>query len=170
MRQTTIGWELLFQWNDGSKKWIDLKLPKESNPVQVVDYAVSCDIDDEPAFGWWGPYTLRNRDVIIAGINSRVKQTTHKYGIKVPKYINEAIDIDIKNRNTYWTDAINLEISNIGVELEVLGVGVRAPPGWIKASGRIICDVKTEFALKAIWVKDGHRTPDLLTSSYSGVL
>ena len=30
--------------------------------------------------------------------------------------------------------------------------------------------MKIEFALKAIWVKDSHWTPDLLTSSYTGVL
>ena len=59
LRQKTIGWKLLVQWDDGCKEWIDLKLLKESNPVQVAEYAVSHDINDEPAFGWWVPYTLR---------------------------------------------------------------------------------------------------------------
>ena len=65
-------------------------------------------------------------------------------------YINETMDIDLKNINTYWADDINLEMSNVGVSFEVLGVGVRAPPGCIKFSGHIICDVKIDFALKAI--------------------
>ena len=50
LRQTTIGWNLLVRWNDGSKQWIDLKLLKESDPVHVAEYAVSRDINDEPAF------------------------------------------------------------------------------------------------------------------------
>ena len=76
--------------------------------------------------------------MIIAGINSRVKQTTHKYGIEFPKYINEAMSIYHKNRNSHWTDAINLQMSNVGLEFEVLGAGVRALPGLRKAFGHII--------------------------------
>ena len=73
--------------------------------------------------------------MIIADFNSRVKQTKKKYGIEVPMYINETMDIDRKNSNTYWADDINLEMSNFGVSFEVLGAGVRAPPGWIKFLG-----------------------------------
>ena len=67
--------------------------------------------------------------MIIADINSRVKKTTHKYGIEFSKSINEAMAIDRKNGNTYWTDAMNLEISNVGVAFKVLGAGVCALPG-----------------------------------------
>ena len=31
-------------------------------------------------------------------------------------------------------------------------------------------DVKTDFTIKEIWVKEGHRIPDPKTSSYSGVV
>ena len=40
-KKTTIGWQLLAQFKDGSKQWISLKDFKESNPVEVVDYAVA---------------------------------------------------------------------------------------------------------------------------------
>ena len=94
LRQTTICWKLLLQWNDGSKQCIELKLLKESHPVQIAEYEVSRDIDDEPAFRWWVLYNLRSIYLIIDAINSRVKQTPHKYEIEVPKFINEAIAID----------------------------------------------------------------------------
>ena len=58
--------------------------------------------------------------MIISDINSIVKQTTHKYGIEVPKYINDAMYIDHKNNNTYWTESIKLEMYNVGVSFEVL--------------------------------------------------
>jgi hypothetical protein len=61
MRQTTVGWKLLVQWNDGSHQWIALKILKESNPVQVAEYAVARGIGNKPAFAWWIPYTLRKR-------------------------------------------------------------------------------------------------------------
>ena len=61
-------------------------------------------------------------------------------------------------------------MSNVGVAFEVLGSGVRDPPGWRKASGNIIFDVNMEFTRIYIWAKNGHRTPDPLSSSYDGVV
>ena len=43
-RETTIGWELLVQWRDGSTNWVSLKDLKESYPEQTAEYAV-CDKD-----------------------------------------------------------------------------------------------------------------------------
>ncbi len=50
LRQTTVGWKLLVQWSDDSHQWIDLKILKESNPVQVTEYAKSRGIEGKPAF------------------------------------------------------------------------------------------------------------------------
>ena len=58
MRQTTVGWLFLIQWGDESKQWVDLKVLKESNPVQVREYAIACGIENEPAFAWWVPYVM----------------------------------------------------------------------------------------------------------------
>jgi hypothetical protein len=41
MRNTTVGWSFLVQWGDGSRQWIDLKVLKESNPVQVGEYVIA---------------------------------------------------------------------------------------------------------------------------------
>ena len=49
-RETTIGWELLAQWKDGSTNWISLKDLKEYYLVQTVEYAVAAKIAMEPAF------------------------------------------------------------------------------------------------------------------------
>jgi hypothetical protein len=38
-------------------------------------------LDDEPAFAWWVPYTLRRRDIILSKVKARVRKTTHEYGI-----------------------------------------------------------------------------------------
>jgi hypothetical protein len=72
MCQTTIGWKLLVQWNSGLHQWIALKILKESNPVQVTEYAIARDIADKPAFVWWVPYTLHMLDVIILAVKSRL--------------------------------------------------------------------------------------------------
>jgi hypothetical protein len=76
---------------------------RESNPVEVAEFAKSRGIDDEAAFCWWTPYTFRKRDRIISGaINSRVRKTTHKYGIEVPNTsVAHAHKIDNANGNTF---------------------------------------------------------------------
>ena len=69
--ETTIGWELLVQWKDGSTNWIALKDLKESYPVQVTEYSVGASILMEPAFAWWVPYTLKKRNRIVAKVKSK---------------------------------------------------------------------------------------------------
>jgi hypothetical protein len=55
LKETTVGWSFLIRWGDGSKQWVDLKVLKESNPVQVGEYVISRGIQNEPAFAWWVP-------------------------------------------------------------------------------------------------------------------
>ncbi len=61
-------------------------------------------------------------------------------------------------------------MGNICVAFEVLGPGVRAPPGWHKASGHLVYNMIMDFTTKAHWVKDGHKTPNSTTSSFAGVV
>ena len=69
--ETTIGWELLAQWKDGSTNWISLNDLKESYPVQTAEYAVVAKIAMEPAFAWWVPHTLKKRNRIISKVKSK---------------------------------------------------------------------------------------------------
>lgn len=50
--RTTKGWELYVTWKDGSGDWISLKDLKNCYPLEVVDYAMAKEIQDEPAFAW----------------------------------------------------------------------------------------------------------------------
>ena len=171
LRKTTVGWSLLVRWKDQSESWVPLKDMKESHPVEVAEFAKARGIHEEPAFAWWVPYTLRKRDVIIAAIKTRIRKTTHKYGIEIPTTIEHAYRIDAANGDTFWRDAIKLEMVNVGIAFEVLEEGVAAPPGWHKVTGHIIFDVKMDFTRKARWVLDGHKTPDPIgISTYAGVV
>jgi hypothetical protein len=61
---TTRCWYFNVQWKDDSQQLIPLKDLKESNPVQIAEYAQRNELVDEPAFAWWVPNTLRKRDRI----------------------------------------------------------------------------------------------------------
>ena len=75
-----------------------------------------------------------------------------------------------RNGNTFWRDAINKEMTNVGVAFEVLEDGRHPPPGWALVTGHLIFDVKIDFTRKARWVLDGHKTDDVSYSTYAGVV
>ena len=170
LRKSTVGWKLLVKWKDETESWVHLKDMKESHPVEVAEFARARGIADEPAFCWWVPYTLRKRDVILSAVKSRIRKTTHKYGIEMPISIEHAHRIDEANGNTFWRDAIGKEMTNVGIAFEVLEGGKSAPPGWHKVTGHLIFDVKMDFTRKARWVLDGHKTADPIGSTYAGVV
>ena len=171
MRHTTSGWHLLVQWKNGEEEWMPLKLLKESYPVETATFAVARGIQDEPAFKWWVPYTLRRRDRIIASVNSRVSKVSHKYGVELPRSVQHAKELDEKNGNTLWNDAINKEMGNLKVAFDIIHEpGRKPPPTYTKTSGHMVFDVRMTLERKARWVKDGHKTPEPEWSTYAGVV
>jgi hypothetical protein len=50
---TTAGWKIYVEFMDGTTAWLPLKDVKESNPIELAEYAILNRIDDEPAFKWW---------------------------------------------------------------------------------------------------------------------
>ncbi len=98
---TTRGWKLLVSWKDGSTDWIPLKDLKESNPVEVAEYAVANKIAEEPAFAWWVRDVLRCRDRVIKKVKStKYWLRSHKYGAELPKTVAEALAIDRRTGTT----------------------------------------------------------------------
>ena len=49
----TDDWKLLCEWKDGSTERIALKEIKDSYPLEIAEYAVANQIQEEPAFKWW---------------------------------------------------------------------------------------------------------------------
>ena len=152
LRKTTKGWELLIKWKDKSESWIKLADMKESQPVEVAEYARARGIDKEPAFEWWVPHTLKKRQVILSALKKRIRKTTHKYGIVIPTCVEHAFELDRKNGNNLWKDALEMEMYNIAVAFEILEDGKTAPAGYTKVSGHLIWSVKMDFTRKARWV------------------
>ena len=171
MRHTTCGWKMLVRWKDNSETWMPLKDMKESYPIETAEFAKARGIDDEPAFAWWVPYTLRKRDVIVSQVKARcTRRITHKYGVELPKSIKHSELLDRNSKSSLWSDALTKEMFNVGVAFEILEDSQNIPVGWNKATGHLIWDVKIDGTRKARWVLDGHRTQDPEHSTYAGVV
>ena len=172
-RETTKGWEILVQWKDGSTTWEALKDMKECYPVQVAEYAVLKQISKEPAFAWWVPHTLKKKQRIVSKVKSKYWQRTHKFGIRIPKSVEEARRLDQANGNTLWWDAICKEMKNVRIAFEEWkGNPSELPPGYQQIKCHIVFDVKMgeNFRRKARMVAGGHVTETPATLTYSSVV
>ena len=167
---TTKGWELYVKWKDQSTSWVRLKELKESNPVELAEYAVANNIQSEPAFKWWVTYTLRKREAIISKVNSRFKKSNIKFGIQIPSTVEEALELDRRNGNDYWEKAIKKEMDSVEVACRFNGVGEKAPPGYKKITCHLIFDVKFDLTRKARYVAGGHLTDPPTHMTYATVV
>ena len=172
-RETTQGWQLLCEWKDGSSNWVVLKDARQSYPVLVAEYAIANRIDDEPAFAWWVPGVIKKRDRIIAKVKSKYWQRSHKYGIKIPKTVQEALTIDRENGNTLWWDAICQETRNIRPAFEKWEQKEgELPPAYQKIKCHFLFDIKMgeNFWRKARLVANGNETITPASLTYSSVV
>ena len=102
-------------------------------------------------------------------MKARIKTISIKFGIVVPRSKKHTRELDKENDNTFWEDAMILEMGAILPALDLTDDNV-PPPGYTRSSGHLVFDVKMDFTRKARWVKDGHLTPDPDTSNYAGVV
>ena len=170
-QMTTQGWKMCVQWKDGTTSWAPLKDLKESNPVQVAEYAVANGIAEEPAFAWWVPYTLKKKLQIIAKVKTRYFLRSHKFGIELPKSVQDALNIDRETNTTYWQDAIALEIKNVDVAFQDLEENEKVPIGYQQIKCHMIFDVKVgSLQRKARYVAGGHMTEAPAAVTYASVV
>jgi hypothetical protein len=168
-KQTTRGWKLLVNWKDGSTSWVPLKDMKESYPVQVAEYAVVNKILEEPAFAWWARHVLRKRDQISHKVKSRYWSRTHKFGILLPKSVEESLQFDRESGTDLWQKAIKKEMKTIDCAFHFLEDN-KAPVGHQKIDCHMIFDVKMTLERKARYVASGHQTEPTKDITFASVV
>ena len=170
--ETTKGWEVLILWKDGSTTWSKLKDVKESYPVQIAEYATENSLAEEPAFAWWVDYVHKKRERILSKVKSKYWVRTHKYGIRVPKTVHEAIEIDSINNNTLWWDSIMLEMKNVRPAFEKYEGDIKDLVGYQHIRCHMIFDIKLgeNFRRKSRLVGGGHMTETPAALTYSSVV
>ena len=168
-RKTTRGWELLIQWKGGTTSWVSLADIKDSHPVEVAEYAVANKIVEQPAFAWWAKQALRKRDRIIKKVKSRYWKRTHKFGIELPKSVNEAYAIDSRTGTDFWKRAIEREMLNVRAAFKFVDDD-KMPEFWVPVGLHMIFDIKMDLTRKARLVGNGHETETPPETCYSSVV
>jgi hypothetical protein len=179
-KKTTRGWKLLCSWKDGSSSWVALKDLKDANPIEVAEYAVANRLQEEPAFKWWVHDVLRRRNRIINKVKSRYWKLTHKFGIRLPHSVQEALKIDEETNTTFWTDAIKKELKKANVAFEFCedwtpeqvrqGLARGDFVGYQEIKCHMVFDIKMDLTRKARIVAGGHTTETPSSLTYSSVV
>jgi hypothetical protein len=58
------------------------------------------------------------RDRIISKVKAKYWSKTHKFGIRMPKSVKEALQINASTGTNFWRKAINKEMKNVMVAFE----------------------------------------------------
>jgi hypothetical protein len=96
----------------------------------------------------------------------------YKFGIQVPKGIKNEIDLDKKNGNHLWQEAIKTELKQL-TDYQTFIVpdsGEDIPTGYHKIPYHMVFDVKYYLRHKARLVADGNWTINDKEDIYSGVV
>ena len=166
---TEADWFFKVLWKDGNEEWVPFVEFKSSHPIEVAEYVRAQALGSETPFYQWVHSVLSQRKAIVSKIKARA-QVTHKYGVKIPRTVQQAFTFDKMNSNTMWEKAIEKETTNVGIAFQILNSDDDLPVGYKKVTGHLIFDVKMDFTRKARFVLDGHKTEQPDISTYAGVV
>ena len=81
-----------------------------------------------------------------------------KFGIEIPQNVVKAQELDTKNGNTYWQDAIKKEYNNVKVAFKLLEDNSKPPPAFKEITCHLIFEVQFDLRRKACYIAGGHLT------------
>jgi hypothetical protein len=108
----------------------------------------------------------------INKVRPKYWERTHKYGLEVPKKIEDAKRIDTENGDTQWQDAITKEMKNVMIAFEECEGNPLKLIGYQEITGHLVFDIKLgeNFRRKARYCADGHKTKPPAAVTYSTVV
>ena len=100
--------------------------------------------------------SAKKKEHIISKATTKYWERTHKYGIEIPKTVQDAMRIDREDNYTLWQDTISIEMKNVQVAFTVREGDIKDLEGYELISGHLIFDVKVgeDFRQKARYVAD----------------
>ena len=113
--------------------------------MQTAEYTINNNVGGEPTFHWWVSHVLERRNQIILKVKLRQKQfvkTNKKFSVEVPCNVKRARELDKKNGNTLWVDAILKEMKNMWVAFSILTNGGRVSNNYQCIHCHMIFDIK----------------------------
>ena len=171
-------YNVLVEWENGETTSEPLSLIAADDPVTCAVYARENNLLDTP--GWKRFKKLARREKKLLRLVNQAKLRSfrrgekYKYGFILANDYEHAMQLDRRNGNTKYADAIATELKQIDEynTFEDLGPAAkcRPPEGYKRIRVHLVFDIKHDGRHKARLVADGHLTEVPLESVYSGVV
>ncbi len=137
----------------------------------MAEYAVSNKLDQEPAFAWWVPHTIKRRNTIIGALKTASHpKKEQKFGLEIPNGIKWALEIDKETHTDFWQKAIAKEMLHVRPAFNIQPPDSKPPVGSKCIPCHMIFDIKMDFTRKARFVAGGHVTDPPTSITYSSVV
>ena len=167
-------YNVMVEWENGQVSSEPLSIIGADDPITCAIYAKEKGLLDQPGWKRFARLAKRAKKFLRA-INQAKLRSYHsspklKYGFEVPRNYNHAKEIDRRNGNTRWQDAVDLEMKQLDEYDTFHDHGQTWPSGYQKLRIHLVFDVKHDGRHKARMVADGHLTEIPLESVYSGVV
>ena len=189
---------LKVEWSSGDTTWEPFRDLKHDYPHQTANYIVTNNVTRKKHRGdrdlQWAKKVVRDMQRALRrldrlydfslGDDENIKylrrtrkkkfkaKKTMKYGIQVPRNVKEAYLLDTKNGDTFWQDAIKLEIDSL-LEMNCFDFKARNfVPGreFQRTTLHMSFDVKQDLRRKASIVAGGHQLDIIDTPTYSSTV
>jgi hypothetical protein len=147
----------------------------KSDPVTCAQYAKEHGLLGKPG---WKRFrkVAKNAKVLQRMVNAtkqaqRYNAVVYKFGVRIPRSVKEAYELDAQNGNTYWADAMDLELGQLREYNVYHSIGKNAPKphGYTEIPLRMVFDVKQLLKRKARLVARGDKIQPPRDLVYSGV-
>ena len=149
-----------------------------TDPVSVAIYVEENNLQDTKGFKLPGMKRLMKTKKRIIRQANQAKMRSYritpvwKYGYLVPKDYHQAMELDRRNGDNKWQEAIDKEFAQVDEYDTFIDKGFNWDPGkgYTKITVHLVFDVKHDGRHKARLVAGGHLTPVPLESVYSSVV
>jgi hypothetical protein len=165
------------EWNDINKtrSLVNLFALSLSNPIPVISFARNNNLRHKMAFHHLAQYCKTKTSIEMAKVNNTIANPTcirYKFGIQVTRGIKNFIELDGKNGNTLWEDAIKTELKQLSdyQTFLVLDSGEVIPNGYQKIPYHTVFDIKYDLRHKSRLLAGGNWTENEREDIYSGVV
>ncbi|KAL7570791.1 hypothetical protein ACA910_014420 [Epithemia clementina (nom. ined.)] len=177
-------YNVLVEWDTGETTYEPLSIIAKDDPVTCAVYAKENNLLDEKGWRRFKRFVKTHKRLIRNVKRNKIKHSRHNikymFGYQIPRDYEEAMELDRKNGNTKWKEAIDLELKQIDdyqtfkdigrAELDQKGQVKNAPAGYKKIRVHLVFAVKHDGRHKARLVADGHLTRNNTEGAYSGVV
>ena len=88
--------------------------------IEIIICARENKLQEEHVFNWWCQSMHKKCVRILSKLKSKDWIRTHKYGVRIPRTVKEANEINAFNKNTLWWDYIILEMKMLRLVFDIV--------------------------------------------------